>query len=286
VIIQLIIGSIFGLIEFPDARGWMMLSDEVRREIAADISRCFREKSQIPLLTARYPDIEVEDAYRIQEHVVGEFRSEGRRVRGYKIGLTSKPMQEMAGTTEPDYSAILDDMFIPEASESPRADWRDPLVEIELAFVMKDGLRGPGVNAADVIRATDFVLPAIEIVDFRVQRAPGMDVRDTIADLAAVGGVVLGGNPRSLTDIDVRDVGGSLSINGEVREEGSSVAVLGNPVTAIAWLVNKLSEFDVAFEAGDVALSGSFIRALPVNAGDEVLARFDSGFGDIHLTFT
>lgn len=263
-----------------------MLSDDVRRKIATDISRCFRENSQISLLTATYPDIEVEDSYRIQEYVVSDFETAGHKVRGYKIGLTSKPMQEMAGTTEPDYSAILDYMFIPEASESPRSAWRDPLVEIELAFVMKESLRGGGVNAADVIRATDFVLPAIEIVDFRVQRAPGMDVRDTIADLAAVGGVVLGGNPRSLHDIDVRNVGGKLFINDELKEEGSSVAVLGNPVTAIAWLVNKLSEFGIAFQSGDVVLSGSFVRALPVAAGDEVLASFDNDFGDILLTFS
>ena len=263
-----------------------MLTDDLRKEIAREIYRCFQENQQIPLLNTAYPDIEVEDAYRIQEFVVDAFKAAGRKIKGYKIGLTSKPMQEMAGTSEPDYSAMLDDMFIPESSELARDDWRDPLVEIEIAFVMKDRLQGPGINVADVIRATDFVLPAIEIVDFRVARAPGMDVRDTIADLAAVGGVVLGGNPCSLRDVDMRAVGGSLIINGEVREQGSAAAVLGNPLTAVAWLANKLSEFGVAFEPGDVILSGSFVRALPVNAGDEVVASFDNGFGDIALSFT
>jgi len=263
-----------------------MLTDNVRREIAREIFRCFRENQQIPLLNSAYPAIEVEDAYRIQELVVDAFKAEGRQVKGYKIGLTSRPMQEMAGSTEPDYSAILDDMFIPEGSQLARADWSDPLVEIEIAFVMKDRLQGPGVNVADVIRATDFVLPAIEIVDFRVARAPGMDVRDTIADLAAVGGVVLGGNPVSLRDVDIRAVNGSLMINGEVREQGSAAEVLGNPLSAVVWLVNKLAEFGVAFEPGDVILSGSFLRALPVNAGDEIVARFDNDFGDIALSFT
>lgn len=263
-----------------------MLSDQTRREIAAEIYRCFKERDQIPLLSSRYPDIEMEDAYRIQEHVVESFKSIGHRVKGYKIGLTSKPMQEMAKSTEPDYSAILDHMFHAEAGESPRSDWSQPLVEIELAFVMKERLEGPGINVAEVIRATDFVIPSIEIVDFRVAYGPGMDVRDTIADLAAVGGVILGGNPVDLRQIDVRDIGGSLIINGEVREEGSSSAVLGNPLNAVAWLANKLSEFGVAFEPGDVILSGSFIRALPVNAGDEVIARFDNGLGDIIFNFT
>ncbi len=263
-----------------------MLSREVRKEIAAKIFRCFRDRSQIPLLSTSYPDIEVEDSYRIQEQVVSLFLAEGREVRGYKIGLTSKAMQEMVGSTEPDYSAMLDHMFIPESSELLRADWSDPIVEIELAFVIREKLTGPGVNVADVIRCIDFVLPAIEIVDFRVARAPGMDVRDTIADLAAVGGVVLGGNPLPLQAIDVREVQGSLIINGETMEQGMSSAVMGNPLTAVAWLANKLSEFDVTFEPGDVILSGSFLRALPVQAGDEVVARFDSGFGDVAVRFT
>tara|TARA_R110002110_G_scaffold14698_1_gene67665 strand:- start:93629 stop:94420 length:792 start_codon:yes stop_codon:yes gene_type:complete len=263
-----------------------MLSDAIRKDIANEIYRCFEQKQQIPLLNPRYPDIEMEDAYHIQEYVVSSFKAAGRRVKGYKIGLTSKPMQEMANSTEPDYAAILDHMFYPEGGESPRSDWQQPLVEIEMAFVMKETLQGPGINVADVIRATDFVLPAIEIVDFRVAYGPGMDVRDTISDLAAVGGVILGGNPVDLRDIDIRDIAGSLVINDEVKEQGSSAAVLGNPLTAVAWLANKLSEFGVAFEPGDVILSGSFLRALPVEAGDTIVARFDNGLGDINFSFT
>lgn len=262
-----------------------MLTDEVRGEIADKIYQCFQQGTQIPLLNQSYPEIEVEDSYRIQERVVAAFRTAGRKVKGYKIGLTSPAMQAMAGSTEPDYSAMLDHMFIHEASTLSRSDWCDPLVEIEIAFVMKERLQGPGVTIAEVIQATDFVLPAIEIVDFRVARSPGMDVRDTIADLAAVGGVVLGGNPVSLNDVDIRNIRGSLMINGEVREEGTSAEVLGNPLNAVAWLANKLSEFGIAFERGDVILSGSFLRALPVQAGDEIVARYDNGFGDIRLSF-
>ncbi|HSG62021.1 MAG TPA: fumarylacetoacetate hydrolase family protein [Pseudomonadales bacterium] len=263
-----------------------MLDNATRQQIAHDIFRCFKEKTQIPLLNPRFTSIEMEDAYRIQEYVVQHFLNEGRQIKGYKIGLTSKPMQELAKSTEPDYSAMLDDMFIPEASQTPRSAWQQPLVEIELAFVMKEALKGPGINVADVIRATDFVLPAIEVVDFRVQYGPGMDVRDTIADLAAVGGVVLGGRPIKLDEMDVRNIKGSLLINGEVREQGSADAVLGNPLNAVAWLANKLSEFDVAFKPGDVILSGSFLRALPVSAGDKIVARFDHGLGDVTIDFT
>ncbi len=263
-----------------------MLSESLRQQIADDIYRCFQQRSQIPLLNTQYPDIELEDAYRIQERVVAKLVADGRRVKGYKIGLTSKAMQEMANSTEPDYSAILDNMFHPEAGESPRVEWTQPLVEIELAFVMKERLEGPGINVADVISATDFVLPAIEIVDFRVAYGPGMDVRDTIADLAAVGGVILGGNPLDLRAVDVRSIGGALLINGETREQGTAEAVLGNPLNAVAWLANKLAEFGVAFEPGDVILSGSFVRALPVNAGDEIIARFDHNLGDIRFRFT
>lgn len=263
-----------------------MLSEQLHRDIAKDIIRCFEQKTQIGLLTKAYPDIEVDDAYRIQELVVADFVQKGRKIKGYKIGLTSKPMQEMAGTTEPDFAAIIDHMFIDEGAETPRSEWQTPMVEIELAFVMKERLQGPGLNVADVIRAVDFVLPAIEIVDFRVALEPGIGVRDTIADLAAVGGVVLGGNPIRLEDIDVRNIAGTLAINGEVREQGNSRAVLGNPLTAVVWLANKLAAFDVAFEPGDVILSGSFLRALPVAAGDEVVAEFDNGFGAVAVSFT
>lgn len=260
-----------------------MLNQETRAAIAQQIFAGFQETKQLPLLSKAHPEIDMEDAYRIQELVVDHFKADGRKVKGYKIGLTSKVMQEMVGSSEPDYSAMLDHMFIAEEAHVRRQDYCDPLVEIEIAFVMKERLQGPGVNAADVIRATDFVLPAIEVVDFRVARAPGMNVRDTVADLAAVGGVVLGGNPVRLDDIDIRNIGGQLLINGELRESGKSSAVLGNPVTAIAWLANKLSEFGVAFEPGDVVISGSFVRALPVQAGDQVTARFDKGFGDVNL---
>jgi len=150
---------------------------------------------------------------------------------------------------------------------------------------MKSALTGPGVLPMDVIRATDFVVPAIEIVDFRVARAPGMNIIDTVADLAACGAAVLGANPRRLDTIDIRRVKGEILRNGQVEFSGEASAVLGNPVTAVAWLANKLGEFGVSFQPGDVILTGSFVRAFAVNPGDEILCRFDQGLGEVATSF-
>ena len=262
-----------------------MLDTATRERILADIMGTYHTRKALPLLTQTYPGITVEDAYAIQKAFFDRRIAEGRSVRGYKVGLTSKVMQESMGSTEPDFSAMTDDLFLPEDTPIDTAQFFYPLIEIEIAFVMKGSLKGPGVLPVDVLRATDFVLPAIEIVDFRVGPAPGMTVVDTIADLAACGAAVLGANPSRLEDIDIRNVTGQMLINGKLEHEGKASAVLGNPVTAVAWLANKLGEFGITFEPGQTILTGSFVRAMPVKAGDEVIARFDSGLGDVLATF-
>ncbi|HEX5379580.1 MAG TPA: fumarylacetoacetate hydrolase family protein [Phenylobacterium sp.] len=262
-----------------------MLEEAVRASIVDDLDEAWRSRKPLPLLTRTYPGIQVEDAYRIQEAFVARRVAAGARIKGYKVGLTSKAMQDMAGSTEPDFSAMTDDLFIPEDTPIPASRFFDPMIEIEIAFVMKHALEGPGILPMDVIRATDFVVPAIEIVDFRVARAPGMNIIDTVADLAACGGVVLGANPRRLDAIDVRRVRGAIVRNGVVEQEGEASAVLGNPVTSVAWLANKLGEFGVSFQPGQVILTGSFVRAIPVKAGDEIVCRFDQGLGDVATSF-
>lgn len=262
-----------------------MLDSTTRLNIAADLMQVFETRKQLPRLTGTYPDMEIQDSYSIQEAFVRRRIAQGCSVRGYKVGLTSKVMQEMAGSDEPDYSAITDDLFLPESTPVPASMFFAPMIELEIAFVMKEPLRGPNVLPMDVIRATDFVIPAIEIVDFRVELGPGYNIIDSVADLAACGAVVLGGNPCSLTDIDVRRVMGSLEKNGEVLEQGEASAVLGNPVTSAAWLVNKLAEFGTGFEAGDTILTGSFIRAVPIAAGDEIVCKFDQGLGQVAISF-
>lgn len=262
-----------------------MLEAATRDQILADIINTYATRKPLPLLTKTYPQIDILDAYSIQKEFVAHRLREGRTVRGYKVGLTSKAMQEMSGSTEPDFSAMTDDLFLPESTPIRHSEFFRPLIEIEIAFVMKSALKGPGILPVDVLRATDFVLPAIEIVDFRVGPGPGMTVVDTVADLAACGAAVLGANPRRLEDIDLRKVHGQMIINGKVEQEGFASAVLGNPVTSVAWLANKLGEFGIVFEPGHTILTGSFVRAMPVNAGDTVIARFDSGLGDVQTSF-
>jgi 2-oxo-hept-3-ene-1,7-dioate hydratase/2-keto-4-pentenoate hydratase len=262
-----------------------MLDAATREQILADIIGTYATRTALPLLTKTYPAIEMDDAYAIQKAFTDRRVAQGRQVRGYKVGLTSKVMQESMGSPEPDFSAMTDDLFLPEDTPIDCARFFRPLIEIEIAFVMKSALKGPGVLPVDVLRATDFVLPAIEIVDFRVGPGPGMTVVDTVADLAACGAAVLGANPVRLEDIDIRRVTGQMIINGKMEHEGLASAVLGNPVTAVAWLANKLGEFGITFEPGQTILTGSFVRAMPVKAGDEVIARFDSGLGDVLTRF-
>lgn len=262
-----------------------MLDAATRARILGEINGAYQTRKPLPLLTQTYPAIEIEDAYAIQQAFIAERIAAGRTIKGYKVGLTSKAMQETMGSTEPDFSAMTDDLFVPEDTPLPIARFFRPMIEIEVAFVMKHALSGPGVQPVDVIRATDFVLPSIEIVDFRVGPGPGMTITDTVADLAACGAAVLGANPRRLDQLDLRTMRGEMLINGEVVQGGLAAAVLGNPVTAVAWVANKLGEFGVTFEPGDTILTGSFVRAMPVKAGDEVVARFDQGLGDVKTMF-
>ena len=260
-----------------------MLSQVDRQKAAEFLNQAHRTHKKIPSLKQTFPAMEIEDAYHIQQIFVEQRLAAGSRIKGYKVGLTSKGMQASVGINEPDYSVLLDTFFIPEATVLHYADFFGPLVEIELAFVMKDSLRGPHVNAAEVIRATDFVLPAVELIDRRLENRVG--VVDTICDLASCGAVLLGGNPIRLEDVDLRAVSGSVIKNGEMVETGLSSAVLGNPINAVIWLANKLHEFDVTFEAGHVILTGSFTHMVPASVGDHFIARFDNGFGDVSLSF-
>jgi len=260
-----------------------MLDELTRARIADDLHEVYRSRKPLPRLTGAYPEIEIEDAYRIQEAFLRRKLDGGARIRGYKVGLTSKPMQEMAGSTEPDFSAMTDDLFLPENTPIPHSRFFTPMAEMEVAFVMKKPLRGPGVLPVDVIRATDFVLPAIEIVDFRVARGPGFSIVDTVADLAACGAAVLGANPRRLDQIDIRRIRGTLLKNGEPVGEGEGSAVLGNPVAAVAWLANKLAAFGVAFEPGDTILTGALTRAVSIGQGDQIECCFDQGLGRVEV---
>jgi 2-oxo-hept-3-ene-1,7-dioate hydratase len=259
-----------------------VLSEEQRRAMAEALIEAERLDAPIEPLSETHPDAEVEDAYRIALLVTDLKVRTGRRIKGHKIGLTSKAMRSLWGATEPDYGTLFDDRFAPEGSTIPMSRRNRPLVEVELAFVLGSDLVGPGVNAADVIRATEVVLPALEIVDSRYVRRGPRPLVDSISDAASCGLVVLGGRACRLTDVDLRRVGATLSINGTLEESGVAAAVMGNPVNSVAWLANKLHDFAVPLEAGHVVLSGSFVRAVPFTAGDTIMAIFDH-FGDVTI---
>jgi len=259
-----------------------MLTDNQVQQAAENLWRAEQTHEWAEPLSTVYPDADVGDAYRVGLEVRNIKLANGRTVKGHKIGLTSKAMRDLTGATEPDYGFIFDNWFALEGETVQRGAMNRPLVEVELAFVMGRELKGPSINAADVIRTTDFVLPALEIVDTRYKGRGTNLLVDSISDAASCGFVVLGGNPVKLTDVDVRRLSASLSINGQVMESGTASAVMGNPINAVVWLANKLHEFDVAMQPGDVVLSGSFVKAIPFAAGDTIIALYDQ-LGEITL---
>jgi 2-oxo-hept-3-ene-1,7-dioate hydratase len=232
-------------------------------------------KSRTPLrhFSKAHPTMTVEDGYAIQREWVRLEIADGRRVRGRKIGLTSRAMQQASQITEPDYAPLMDDMFFEQGGDIPFARFIAPRVEVELAFVLGRPLKGPGVTLFDVLSATEYVTPAIEIIDARIEqfdretKAP-RKVYDTISDFAANAGIVTGGRPVKPTDVDLRWVGAMLYKNGVIEETGLAAAVLNHPATGVAWLANKIAPYDEQLNAGDIVLAGSFTRPTGALAGD------------------
>jgi 2-keto-4-pentenoate hydratase len=256
-------------------------------DLAAAAEALFRaqeDRAPIAPLTGTWEGIDVTAAYEVQLANIARRVDAGDTVQGHKVGLSAKAMQQMLGVDEPDYGHLLESMFLWESDAVEVGRFLQPRAEIEVAFVLGRTLEGPGVTVADAIRATDFVLPSIEIVDSRVADW-NIRLPDTVADNASSGAVVLGGSPTKLTDLDVRLIGATLRSNGELRETGASGAVLGNPAVAVAWLANKVAAFGVTLEAGHVIMPGSCTRMIPVAAGDVVTAEFDQ-LGSVSVSFT
>jgi 2-keto-4-pentenoate hydratase len=243
------------------------------------------EKNGQPIeqLTKTFPELTVADAYAIQKQVQAWKLETGSRVIGHKIGLTSKAMQNALGVPEPDFGSLYDNTLLPEGSSVDYTKFLQPKVEAELAFVMKHDLKGPGVHFLDVIRATDYIIPAFEIIDSRV-RDWKIKIEDTVADNASFGALVLGSRGIPVNDRDLRTVGLVLEHNGEVIDTAAGAAVLGHPAAAVAWLCNKLAEFDEGLKAGDIVLSGSFTQAYVAKPGDLYTAHF-GGVGAVQVGF-
>jgi len=259
-----------------------MLTDEQRRCAAGDLLRAENERKIIPQLSKTFPEIELDDAYAIQRYWAELRVSRGARIIGHKIGLTSRAMQMASKITEPDYGHILDDMLYNDGAQVPAARFIAPRLEVELAFVMNAPLKGPGCRIYDVMRVTEFVTPALEIIDYRteVPRA----ITDTIADNAASGGMIVGGRMVRPMDVDIRWVGATLSKNGVIEESGVSAAIMGHPAAGIAWLANKLAAVGAGIEAGQIVLAGSFTRPVSVAAGDVIHADYGP-LGSIGIGF-
>jgi 2-keto-4-pentenoate hydratase len=251
-----------------------MLTDTERRAAADALAEAERTRIPIDPLSSRWAAIDVVDAYEIQLANIADRLKAGALVRGHKVGLSSRAMQAMMAVDEPDYGHLLDDMFFFEGDAVPAGRYLYPRVEVEVGFVLGAPLSGPACTVADVLAATEFVCPAIEIIDSRI-RDWKIGIADTIADNASSAGVVLGGRRTPLAGVDLRTIGAVLRRNGEIVQTGAAGAVLGNPATAVAWLANTVHRFGVSLEAGHVVLPGSCTRAVDVRPGDVVRAEFD-----------
>lgn len=243
------------------------------------------ERSGVPRqpISERFPTATIADAYAIQAAGTKLRRDAGELVRGRKVGLTAKVMQTQFGVDEPDYGVLLGSMFHYENTPLSSSALIAPRVEPEVSFVLAESLEGPGVTVADVLAATAFVVPSLEIIDSRIKDWK-ITIVDTIADNASSARVVVGGAPTRLDQVDPRTIGVVLRRNGAIVETGASGAVLGNPAAAIAWLANTLAPFGERLEAGDLIMPGTCTRAIEVAPGDTIRAEFDT-LGDVTVSF-
>ena len=250
-----------------------MLDTHLIRQLAAELNESEKSRVQVEHFSKRFPEMTIEDGYAISREWVRAKIAEGRSVKGHKIGLTSRAMQLSSQIDEPDYGTLLDDMFFEQGGDIPFKRFIAPRIEVELAFVLGKPLKGPGVTLFDVLAATDYVSPAIEIIDARIEqfdretKAP-RKVFDTIADFAANAGIVTGGRPVRPHDVDLRWAGAMLYKNGVIEETGLAAAVLNHPGNGIAWLANKIAPYDEQLNVGDVVLGGSFTRPTTAARGD------------------
>lgn len=250
-----------------------MLEQTRIAEIADELVAADRDRSIVPRLTARNPDMSVEDAYAVQRLWAERGVAEGRRLVGRKIGLTSKVMQVATGITEPDYGVIFEDMVHESGATVEFARFSNVRIEVELAFVLAKPLTGPDVTIFEVLDATAYVVPALEILNSHIE-LEGRTIVDTISDNAAMGGMVVGGNPVRVDAVDLRWVSALLYRNQTIEESGVAAAVLGHPAMGVAWLANKLAQHGQALGEGEIILAGSFTRPMWVERGDTVHADY------------
>jgi 2-oxo-hept-3-ene-1,7-dioate hydratase len=267
----------------------MALSNGDIQACANRLHQAEKTRTQIRQLSQDYPAITTADAYAIQKAWVDIKLAEGRVVKGHKIGLTSKAMQSALNIDEPDSGVLLNDMFFADGGLVPADRFIATRVEAELAFIISKRLSGPDCTMFDVLNATDFVVPALEILDTRIERVDRetkatRKIFDTIADNAANAGIVLGGRPIRPLETDLRWIGALCFKNGQLEETGLAAGVLNHPATAVAWLANKIAPLGLALEPGQVVLAGSFIRPIETRKGDTIQADYGA-YGSVSCHF-
>jgi 2-keto-4-pentenoate hydratase len=245
----------------------------LHQDLADELWEADRSAKPIAPLTERYPDLVLSDAYAIQTINIDRRVAAGQRVIGRKVGLTSRPMQELLGVDEPDFGVLTDEMMVEDGDLIALERLNQPRVEAELAFVMERDLAGPGISTGVALAAIAGALPAVEIVDSRVADWK-IKLVDTVADNASSGLLVVGGRMRPVADLDLRLLGVAVTRHGELIDTGAGAAALGNPARCVAWLANKLGEFGAGLRAGDIVLPGAVHKMVPVQPGDVFRADF------------
>lgn len=258
-------------------------------ELAGQLDQAERDRKQIPQFSRAYSGMTIDDAYAVQDAWVRRKVAAGQRIIGHKIGLTSRAMQRAVNINEPDYGVLLSPMQFHDGQTIPIDQFIEPRVEVEIAFILKKPLQGPNCTIFDVLNHSDYVVPAVEIIDARIERIDreGRGTRtviDTISDNAANAGIVMGGRPMRPDAIDLRWVSAILHRNGEIEETGVGAAVLNHPANGPAWLANRLSRFGVSLEAGEIILGGSFTGQVFVRPGDSFHVDFGP-MGSIGMRF-
>lgn len=266
-----------------------MLSAAEIEAAAAALDEAERTRVQTGLLSLKHPGMTMDDAYAVQAAWVKRKLAAGRKVTGWKIGLTSKAMQYALNINIPDSGVLFDDMAFEDGSVIPEDRFIQPRIEAEIAFILKAPLKGPDVTVFDVLNATDYITPSLEILDTRIVRVDPetkqtRTIVDTISDNAANAGYVLGGRPMRPDAVDMRWMGAIVSKNGEVEETGLGAGVLNNPARGIAWLANRLAQYGMGLSAGEVVLAGSFIRPVEAPHGSSIHADFGP-FGSVSCHF-
>ncbi|MEZ5534873.1 MAG: 2-oxopent-4-enoate hydratase [Thiolinea sp.] len=260
------------------------MTPEQIKQYGDELYEAWLERRTVAPLLERSPEITLEDAYQVQLQYIKRRVDAGETIVGKKIGVTSKPVQDFLGVFQPDFGQLTSGMVYEEGDVIDLGQLIQPKAEAELAFVLKEDLKGPGITAMDVIRATDYVVPCFEIVDSRITDWK-IKIQDTVADNASCGVYVLGNTRGDPKKLDITLAGMVLEKNGELLGTSAGAAVQGSPANAVAWLANTLGELGIPFKAGEVILSGSQSALIPLQDGDELVCTV-GGLGSCRVKFS